>query len=107
MRLGQKPVHMIHRIVIRFPSPFLANYVASHDWIKLYKTYADVQLVPTSTAAVTPVGAYAIAMWGSDYYPQAIHFWYRCGLKNASGQVVTSFAQHWNDLVEVVKRMCS
>lgn len=35
MRLGYKPVHIIHRIVIRFPSPFLANYTVPRDWIKL------------------------------------------------------------------------
>src|ERR1700754_1805335 len=35
MRLGYRPVHKIHKIIIRFPSPFLANYTVPHDWIKL------------------------------------------------------------------------
>ncbi len=105
IRLPFKPIQAVHSIIINFPSPFLMNYTVPNDWIRIDRRFGDLRLVPTSTAAVTPVGAYAVAMWGGDTYPQAVGIRYRCGLVNANGQAVSSFAQHWNDLVDVVKRM--
>jgi hypothetical protein len=106
MRLPFKPVQAVHSMVITFPSPFLSNYTVPSDWIRLDRKYGDVRLVPTTTAAVTPVGAFALQVMGGGFtYPQAIQIRYRCGLINANGTVRTSFAPRWNDLVDVVKRM--
>ncbi|WP_147432495.1 hypothetical protein [Pararobbsia silviterrae] len=105
MRLPFAPIQQLHSVKIVFPAPFLQDYTVPEDWIRLDSKYGDLQLVPTTTAPVTPVGAYAVAMWGGTVYPQAVQMRYRCGLTNASGTVVTSFAQHWNDLVDVVQRM--
>jgi hypothetical protein len=105
MKLPFQPVQQVHSIIIAFPSPFLQNYTVPSDWIRLDKKYGDVRLVPTATPQVTPVGAYAVALWGGSSYPAAVQVRYRCGLTNASGTAVSSFAQHWDDLVDVVKRM--
>jgi hypothetical protein len=105
VQLAHKPIQAIRSVIIAFPTPFLQNYQVPADWLRLDRKYGQLQFVPTSTAAVTPVGAYAVAMWGGSIYPQALQIRYLCGLTNANGQAVTSFAQHWNDLVDVVKRM--
>jgi hypothetical protein len=105
IQLSHKPIQSIGSVIIAFPTPFLQNYTVPADWLRLDRKYGHLQFVPTSTAQVTPVGAYAIAMWGGSIYPQAIQIRYLCGLTNANGQAVTSFAPHWNDLVDVVKRM--
>jgi hypothetical protein len=105
IQLSHKPIQSIASVIIAFPTPFLQNYQVPADWLRLDRKYGHLQFVPTSTAQVTPVGAYAIAMWGGSIYPQAIQIRYLCGLTNADGQVVTSFAPHWNDLVDVIKRM--
>lgn len=106
MRLPFKPIQQVHSVIINFPSPFLQSYTVPGDWIRLDRKYGDVRLVPTTSAAVTPVGAFAlVAMGGGITYPQAIQVRYRCGIINANGTVATSLAQHWNDLVDVVKRM--
>lgn len=106
MRLPYKPVQQINSVTIAFPAPFLMNYVVPFEWIRIDRKYGDMQLVPTTSAQVTPVGAFAlVAMAGSVTYPQAVQVRYSCGLSNANGQVATSFAQEWDDLVDVVKRM--
>lgn len=106
MRLPFKPVQAIHSVIVAFPSPFLQNFTVPPDWVRLDRKYGDLRLVPTTTAAVSPVGAYALqVMGGGQTYPQAIQVRYLCGLINANGTVAISFAPHWNDLVDVVKRM--
>ncbi|MFM0165761.1 hypothetical protein PQR39_35695 [Paraburkholderia sediminicola] len=106
MRLPYRPVQQINSVIISFPAPFLQNYTVPGEWIRIDRKNGDLNLVPTTTAATTPVGAFAlVAMAGSITYPQAIQVRYSCGLTNANGQVVTSFAQQWDDLVDLVKRM--
>ncbi|MFX1716749.1 hypothetical protein [Paraburkholderia sp. A1RO-5L] len=106
MRLPYRPVQSVQSVTIAFPAPFLMNYVVPTEWIRIDRKNGDLQLVPTTSAAVTPVGAFALVAIGSTVtYPQAIGVRYTCGLKNASGKVVTSFAQEWDDLVDVVTRM--
>jgi hypothetical protein len=106
MRLPFVPIQAIHSIIIAIPSPFLSSYTVPSDWIRLDRKYGDVRILPTSTAAVTPVGAYALmTMGGGAVYPQAVQVRYLCGIINVNGTVATSIAQHWNDLLDVVKRM--
>lgn len=106
MRLPYRPVQQVNSVVIAFPAPFLQNYTVPGEWIRIDRKNGDLNLVPTTAAATTPVGAFAlVAMAGSVTYPQAIQVRYSCGLTNANGKVVTSFAQYWDDLVDVVKRM--
>jgi hypothetical protein len=106
MRLPYRPVQQVNSVIISFPAPFLQNYTVPGEWIRIDRKNGDLNLVPTTTAATTPVGAFAlVAMAGSITYPQAIQVRYSCGLTNASGQVATSFAQEWDDLVDVVKRI--
>jgi hypothetical protein len=106
MRLPYKPVQQVNSVTIAFPAPFLMNYTVPSEWIRIDRKYGDMQLVPTTSAAVSPVGAFAlVAIGGAVTYPQAIQVRYSCGLTNANGQVATSFAQEWDDLVDVVKRM--
>lgn len=106
MRLPFKPIQTVHSVIVNFPSPFLQSYTVPADWVRLDRKYGDLRLVPTTTAAITPVGAYALqVMGGGRTYPQAIQVRYRCGIHNASGTLATSIAPYWNDLVDVVKRM--
>jgi hypothetical protein len=106
MRLPYRPVQSVESVIISFPAPFLQNYTVPGEWIRFDRKNGDLNLVPTTAAATTPVGAFAlVAMAGSVTYPQAIQVRYTCGLTNASGKVVTSFAQEWDDLVDVVKRI--
>ena len=106
MRLPYRPVQQVNSVTIAFPAPFLQNYTVPGEWIRIDRKNGDLNLVPTTAAATTPVGAFAlVAMAGSVTYPQAIQVRYSCGLTNANGAVVTSFAQHWDDLVDVVKRI--
>lgn len=106
MRLPYKPVQQINSVTISFPAPFLMNYTVPIEWIRIDRKYGDLQLVPTTSAAVSPVGAFAlVAIGGAVTYPQAIGVRYACGLSNSSGKVATSFAQEWDDLIDVVKRM--
>jgi hypothetical protein len=106
MRLPYKPVQQVNSVTIAFPAPFLMNYVVPFEWIRIDRKYGDMQLVPTSSAQVTPVGAFAlVAMAGSVTYPQAVQVRYSCGLSNGSGKIATSFAQQWDDLIDVVIRM--
>jgi hypothetical protein len=105
-RLPYRPVQSVESVIISFPAPFLQNYTVPGEWIRIDRKNGDLNLVPTTSAATTPVGAFAlVAMAGSITYPQAIQIRYTCGLKNASGKVATSFAQEWDDLVDVVKRI--
>ncbi|NPT44346.1 hypothetical protein GNZ12_24150 [Paraburkholderia sp. 1N] len=106
MRLPYKPVQQVQSVTVAFPAPFLMNYVVPFEWIRIDRKYGDMQLVPTTAAQVSPVGAFAlVAMGGAVTYPQAVGVRYTCGLINANGTVVTSFAEHWDDLVDLVKRM--
>jgi hypothetical protein len=106
MRLPYRPIQQVNSVVISFPAPFLQNYTVPANWIRFDRKNGDLNLVPTTSAATTPVGAFAlVAMAGSVTYPQAIQVRYSCGLTNANGQVATSFAQQWDDLVDVVKRI--
>lgn len=106
MRLPFKPIQQINSVIISFPAPFMANFTVPADWIRIDRKYGDLQLVPTTSTQISPVGAFSlVALGGSITYPQAIQVRYSCGLTNASGKVVTSFAQHWDDLIDVVKRM--
>jgi hypothetical protein len=105
-RLPYRPIQSVQSVIISFPAPFLQNYTVPGEWIRIDRKNGDLNLVPTTSAATTPVGAFAlVAMAGSITYPQAIQVRYTCGLTNASGKVVTSFAQEWDDLVDVVKRI--
>ncbi len=105
-RLPYRPIQSVQSVIISFPAPFLQNYTVPPNWIRFDRKNGDLNLVPTTSAATTPVGAFAlVAMAGSITYPQAIQVRYTCGLKNASGQIATSFAQEWDDLVDVVKRI--
>lgn len=105
-RLPYRPVQQVQSVIISFPAPFLQNYTVPPEWVRIDRKNGDLNLVPTTSAATTPVGAFAlVAMAGSITYPQAIQVRYTCGLTNANGQVVTSFAQEWDDLIDVVYRI--
>jgi hypothetical protein len=105
-RLPYRPVQWVESVIISFPAPFLQNYTVPGNWIRIDRKYGDLNLVPTTSAATTPVGAFAlVAMAGSITYPQAIQVRYFAGLKNANGTYATHFAQEWDDLVDVVKRI--
>jgi hypothetical protein len=105
-RLPYRPIQSVQSVIISFPAPFLQNYTVPGEWIRIDRKNGDLNLVPTTSAATTPVGAFAlVAMAGSITYPQAIQIRYTCGLTNANGQVATHLAQEWDDLVDVVKRI--
>ena len=106
MNLPFKPAQSVQSVIIAFPAPFLMNYTVPPEWIRIDRKYAHLQLVPTTSAAVSPVGAFAlVAIGGAVTYPQAIQVRYIAGLTNANGDVVSSFAENWADLIDLVKRM--
>lgn len=105
MQLTHTPVQAIRRAWFDVPSPFLMGFTVPDEWIRLDKRYGQLRLIPVTSVA-SPQMAYGMQLLGGGRaYPLSIQVSYLAGLTNVTGAVVSSFADAWGDLIDVVYKM--
>lgn len=98
--LRNKPLSSVESVRIVYPAQNVSLFDIPDDWIRIDQKYAYVRFVPTSTAAVTSVGAFLTTVLGGiRSIPQAFQVTYTAGLENA--------ARDYPDLLDVIKKQAA
>lgn len=105
MQLSHTPVQAIRTIWFDVPSPFLMGFTVPNEWIRLDKHYGQLRLIPITSVASPQMAYGAQLLGGGRAFPLSIQVSYLAGLTNVTGAAVSSFANSWDDLLDVVYKM--
>jgi hypothetical protein len=105
MQLAHTPVQVIRKIWFDVPSPCLMGFAVPDNWIRLDKKYGQLRLIPVTSVASSQMAYGFQLLAGGSAYPLSIQVSYLAGLTNVDGTIVSSFAEYWDDLVDVIYKM--
>lgn len=84
--LRQKPVQAIKSVKLVYPSPQHVVLDVPADWVKVDAKYGHMQLVPTSSPFLSPIGGLVMnSMAGGRMLPFAVEVDYEAGLTESLG----------------------